>query len=119
MKRFGDKGKVSIVMKKRLWPTILLTAFIGCAGSGAYREAREQELVQHWDVAVLKYARALDLDPGNSRYRIALQRAKIKASQSHFEKGKVYRASGRPELAVVELEQATALDSTNQYAETE
>ena len=28
-------------MKKRLWPTIFLTAFIGCAGSGAYREARE------------------------------------------------------------------------------
>src|SRR5512132_2897107 len=90
-----------------------------CAGSGAYREAREQEMAQHWDVAVLKYARALDLDPGNSRYKIALQRAKIKASQSHFEKGKVYRASGRPELAVVELEQATVLDSTNQYAETE
>ncbi len=90
-----------------------------CAGSGAYREAREEETRQHWDVAVLKYARALDLDPGNSRYRIALQRAKIKASQVHFEKGKVYRASGRPELAVVELEQAAALDSTNQYAETE
>jgi general secretion pathway protein D len=90
-----------------------------CAGSGAYREAREQETAQHWDVAVLKYARALDLDPGNSRYRIALQRARIKASQVHFEKGKIYRASGRPELAVVELEQAAALDSTNQYAETE
>src|SRR6266849_4528720 len=90
-----------------------------CAGSGAYREAREQETAQHWDVAVLKYARALDLDPGNSKYKIALQRARIKASQVHFEKGKVYRASGRPELAVVELEQAAVLDSTNQYAETE
>ncbi len=90
-----------------------------CAGSGAYRQAVEEETAQHWDAAVLKYAHALDLDPGNSRYKVALKRARIKASQVHFEKGKLYRASGRPELAVVELEQAVALDSTNQYAETE
>jgi general secretion pathway protein D len=104
---------------KRFAIAVLAVGASFCAGSGAYREAREQETAQHWDVAVLKYARALDLDPGNSRYRIALQRARIKASQVHFEKGKIYRASGRPELAVVELEQAAVLDSTNQYAETE
>ena len=90
-----------------------------CAGSQAFREAREEELLQHWDLAVLKYSRAMTLDPTSSRYKISLQRAKIKASQFHFEKGKVYRASGRPELAVVELEQSVVLDPTNQYAETE
>ena len=31
----------------------------------------------------------------------------------------MYRASGRPELAVVELQQAVLLDTTNQYAEIE
>jgi len=106
-------------MAKKLWPTILLAALVGCAGAGAFREAREEEMLQHWDIAVLKYARALDLDPRNNTYRIALTRTKHKASQFHFEKGKIFRASGRPELAVVELEQAIVLDPTNQYAETE
>src|SRR6266540_7208938 len=94
-------------------------ATAACAGSQAFREAREEETLGHWDVAVLKYGRAADLDPGNNSYRIALARAKIKTSQVHFEKGKLYRGSGNPDLAVVELEQAIVLDPTNKYAETE
>lgn len=98
---------------------VMLIALVGCAGSRAFREARDEEARQHWDIAVLRYARAADLEPRNQRYRMALARAKIKASQFHFEKGKMYRASGRPELAVVELQQAVILDTTNQYAEIE
>ncbi|MFN2386787.1 MAG: secretin N-terminal domain-containing protein [Thermoanaerobaculia bacterium] len=98
---------------------LLLTLTLGCSGSRAFRDAREEEVRQHWDLAVLKYSRAVDLDPTNSRYKVSLQRAKIRASQFHFEKGKLYRNSARPELAVVELEQAVVLDPTNQYAETE
>src|SRR6266404_5354135 len=96
----------------------LLTA-VSCIGSRAYRDARDEETLGHWDLAVLKYARALDLDRENVKYKIALGRAKIKASQFHFEKGKLYRSSGQPELATVELEQAVVLDPTNKYAETE
>ncbi|HEU5250134.1 MAG TPA: secretin N-terminal domain-containing protein [Thermoanaerobaculia bacterium] len=98
---------------------LTLTALVGCAGSRAFRDARQEEAVEHWDLAVLRYARAADLEPNNHSYRMALARAKIRASQFHFEKGKMYRASGRPELAVVELDQAVLLDPTNQYAETE
>jgi general secretion pathway protein D len=98
---------------------LVIATTLGCSGSRAFRDAREEEMRQHWDLAVLKYSRALDLDPSNSRYKVSLQRAKIRASQFHFEKGKLYRNSARPELAVVELEQAVVLDPTNQYAETE
>ncbi|MBC8647214.1 MAG: hypothetical protein H7X85_08635, partial [Thermoanaerobaculia bacterium] len=98
---------------------LLLTLSLGCSGSRAFRDARDEEFRQHWDLAVLKYSRALDMDPTNSRYKVSLQRAKIRASQFHFEKGKLYRISARPELAVVELEQAVVLDPTNQYAEIE
>src|SRR5437016_2468155 len=106
---------------KRLKLVALLSvlAAFGCVGSRAYRDAREEETLGHWDLAVLKYARALDLDRTNTAYKIALGRAKIKASQFHFEKGKLYRSSGQPELATVELEQAVVLDATNKYAETE
>jgi general secretion pathway protein D len=97
----------------------LVLAGAGCVGSQAYREAREEETLGHWDVAVLKYGRASDLEPGNTAYKLALIRAKSKASQVHFEKGKLYRNSGHADLAVVELEQSVVLDPTNKYAETE
>jgi general secretion pathway protein D len=97
----------------------MLTVFVGCTGSRAFRDARQEEAIEHWDIAVFKYARAVEQDPKNQAYRISLARAKIRASQFHFEKGKMYRASGRPELAVVELDQAVLLDPTNQYAEVE
>src|SRR5438093_1238542 len=90
-----------------------------CAGSRAFSDAREEESLGHWDLAVLKYSRALAQDPNNSQYKIAVGRARMKASQFHFEKGKLYRSAGQPELAVVELEQAVVLDQTNKYAETE
>ncbi|MDQ6893436.1 MAG: hypothetical protein M3167_12250 [Acidobacteriota bacterium] len=90
-----------------------------CASSQAYREAREEESLSHWDMAVMKYSRALEGDPTNSRYKISLESAKRKASQVHFERGKIYRNSGQPDLAVVELEQTRALDPTNHYAENE
>lgn len=98
---------------------VALAVLTGCASSRAFREARQEEAVEHWDLAVLKYARAAELEPRNAAYRVALARARIKASQFHFEKGKMYRASGRPELAAVELDQAVLLDPTNQYAEVE
>ena len=104
---------------KTLAVLVLTAATAACVGSQAFREANEEERLGHWDIAVLKYARASDLDPGNTAFKLALARAKIKASQVHFEKGKLYRGSGNPDLAVVELEQAVVLDPTNKYAETE
>src|SRR5262249_7196330 len=103
----------------RLLALLALLFATACAGSRAYYEALEEETLGHWDLAVMKYSRALELDPGNSQYRIAYGKAKMKASQFHFEKGKTYRASAQPELAVIELEQAVVLDTNNKYAETE
>jgi general secretion pathway protein D len=115
--------KVRIAMKNRIRVSValslLLSVLVGCTSSRAFRDARDEEALEHWDVAVLKYARAVELEPKNPAYRVSLARAKIKASQFHFEKGKMYRASARPELAVVELDQAVLLDPTNQYAEVE
>ncbi len=98
---------------------LVLLVATGCSGSRAFHDAREEETLGHWDLAVLKYARALDQDPKNTHYKISLARSKIKASQFHFEKGKIYRSTAQPELAAVELEQAVLLDPTNKYAETE
>jgi general secretion pathway protein D len=96
-----------------------LVAAVGCAGTTSYQKAKDEESLGHYDLAVMNYAKALQLDPGNSGYKATLARARLKASQFHFEKGKMYATSGRPDLAVVELEQAALLDPTNDYAATE
>ncbi|MEP6992981.1 MAG: secretin N-terminal domain-containing protein, partial [Acidobacteriota bacterium] len=98
---------------------VLLVANLACAASEAVRQAKEAESLGQWDTAVLKLGQALALDPTNPQYKLSLQRAKFSASQYHFDRGKLYRASGNPQLAVVELEQATLLDPTNDYAAVE
>src|SRR5882724_821494 len=91
----------------------------GCSSYGAYRKASIAEQSGNWDEAVLQYLKALENDPGNIPYRAALLRAKTKASQVHFEKGKQFRAAGAVDRALVEYQQAVELDPTNQYAKSE
>ncbi|HTO87477.1 MAG TPA: secretin N-terminal domain-containing protein [Thermoanaerobaculia bacterium] len=97
----------------------LLVGSIGCTAYRNYQQARDDEAAQRWDAALQKLEKAVQLDPKNPEYQLALAHAKLKASQIHFEKGKLYRSSGNPDLAVVELEQAVLLDPTNDYADTE
>jgi general secretion pathway protein D len=97
----------------------LAVLMTGCAGYSSYQQAKDAEAVGQWDRAVMNYAKALELNPENPGYKTALARARLKASQVHFEKGKMYRASGRPDLAIVELSQTVLLDPTNDYAEVE
>ena len=104
---------------KRGLALTLAVLMTGCAGSTSYQKAKDDEAVGHWDMAVMNYAKALELNPENAGYKAALARAKLKASQVHFERGKMYRASGRPDLAIVELSQTVLLDPTNDYAKTE
>jgi tetratricopeptide (TPR) repeat protein len=88
----------------------------GCVASRAFRDAEREEAHEHWDLAVLAYQRALSIDPTNTRYKIALSRAKQKAAQTHFERGKLHRSAGQLDMAQVELEQSVALDPTNDSA---
>ena len=59
----------------RLLALLVLLAATACSGSRAYHDAKEEETLGHWDLAVLKYARALDLDPKSTNYKISLARA--------------------------------------------
>lgn len=97
----------------------LAAAVAGCAGHRQYRQGEIAAQLGNWDEAVLHLMEAVETEPGNLRYQSALLRARVKASQMHFEKGKEYRDAGVLERALVELQQAVQLDPTNQYAETE
>jgi general secretion pathway protein D len=98
-------------------PLLLLGALAaGCTSYSNYRQGETAAQLGKWDDAVLAYMKAVDDDPGNITYRAALMRAKIKASQVHFEKGQEFEKAGVVERALVEYQQAVQLDPTNQYA---
>jgi general secretion pathway protein D len=98
---------------------VLVVLAAGCAAQRAYRRAEVESRRENWDQAVLGYSKALALDPGNTRYGVALERAKLKASAQHFEKGKRYAAAAQWELAVAEFQQTLLLNPGNQHAASE
>ena len=101
-----------------LLAAVLVTAFVtsGCAAERAFRQARDHEQRQHWDLAVMAYEKANELDPVNMKYQTALFRSKMQAAQTHLIRGRLHRSAGQLDLAKVELEQSVALDPTNDVA---
>jgi len=93
-------------------------AISGCSFA-EYRRAQIAEQKGDWDQAVLFYLQMVAKQPDDLHYRSALMRAKIKASQAHFEAGKKFAEAGSLDRALFEYRQAVELDSTNQYAATE
>lgn len=99
---------------------MLAVAFsVGCAAQRAYRDAERDARRENWDAAVLGYSKAAALDPGNTRYGVALERAKLKASAQHFQKGKRYALGQQWELAAAEFQHTLLLNPGNQHAQTE
>ncbi len=106
---------------RRLAPLVAAAAIAvaGCTSYQLIRQAERAEASQQWDEAVAHYIDLLDRDPGNVRWRSALLRARMRASQDHFTIGRRYLDAGSPERALVEYERAVELDPTNQYAQVE
>ena len=106
-----------------------VTLLSSCASYNAYQRARTAETSKEWDTAIEQYEKALQIDPGNSRYRLSLDRARRESSREHFEKGKALQAAASSssgneqlrlmQLAATELEITIKLDPTNQYAAVE
>src|SRR5262245_49410250 len=97
----------------------IAVAGIGCTAQKAYHRAEVAAGREAWDQAVLEYSKAAALDPGNARFSVALERAKLKASAVHFEKGRRYLSSAQWDLAVAEFQQTLLLNPGNQHAQSE
>jgi len=105
-------------MKRRplLIGCVLLLLVMACTANRAYRLAQAAEERGDWDRAVLHYLELLDQAPERVAYRTGLLRAKIRASQRHFERGKKFQEANALQRALAELQQAVQLDPSNQYA---
>jgi len=105
------------------WTTLAaglaLVALSGCSGYRLLRQAEQAEAREDWDQAVVHYLDLSEREPGNLRWRSALLRARLRASQTHFTAAQRFREAGVTERAVVEYQRAVQLDPTNQYAAVE
>jgi general secretion pathway protein D len=85
----------------------------GCAASGALRRGHTAEQRQDYDLAVVEYTKAVRLNPDSAEARGGLERAKLRASQDHFTKGRRLSATGKFDIALAEYEVASELNPTN------
>lgn len=101
------------VRNRLLWVAAVALFAAGCAASAALRRGREAERLQDYDAAVVEYTKAVRLHPNDADARLALSRAKVRASQDHFQRGRRLAAVGKLDEALVEYETATELNPTD------
>jgi len=85
----------------------------GCAASSAMHRGHEAENRQEYDFAVVEYTNAVRERPNDTNVRLALERAKLRASQDHFNRGRRFAATGKFDQALVEFEAAAELNPSN------
>jgi len=88
----------------------------GCAAKWAYREGQDQAKQGNWDLAVARFTRALQKDPDNIGYKIALENARTQASRQHYEAAKRHLMADQIDQAAQELQIASNYDPGNKAA---
>jgi general secretion pathway protein D len=89
------------------------------AATTASRRGREAEQRQDYDVAVVEYTKASRLKPEDRGIRMALERAKLRAAQDHFYRGRRLAATGNLEGALLEFQLAAELNPTSGEIDTQ
>jgi general secretion pathway protein D len=111
MMRSGRAANLAIVL-------VLSAVVTGC-GASALRQAQTADTARDFDLAVAKYMEVLRRDPGNRDAQLGLDRAKLRASEEHFLRGRRLFGVGRYEDAVIELQLASELNPANATADEE
>src|SRR6185369_6689851 len=68
------------------------------------------------DEAVAAYRKAVQADPDNANYKIALERAQLGASRAHLDRAREFEAQDQLEAALGEYRQASEYDPANRQA---
>lgn len=85
----------------------------GCATTAALRAGEQAERLQEYDRAIVEYTKVLRTHPDDRAVRLALDRAKLRSAQDHFNRGRRLEATGRLDEALVELQMAGELNPAN------
>lgn len=93
--------------------TSILILTLGCAGARALKRAERYAERGELDLAVKEYREANKQNPGVIEYRSALLRAEEMAANQHYRKARNFLNERKLDQAVVELQQALFLNSSN------
>jgi general secretion pathway protein D len=85
----------------------------GCAAGQAFRQGDAAMRKGNLDQAVVSYRKAVQDDPDNPRYKIALERAMQGASRLHLERARQFEMQDQLEAAVSEYRLASEYDPSN------
>ena len=112
------RGMRSPSRSRAAWAVVLLALVFetGCAARWAYRQGQGEARKGNWDLAVARFTRALQKDPDNIGYKIALENARIQASRQHYELGKRHLLAEELDKAAEELQIAANYDPANKSA---
>lgn len=101
-------------MRKMASLFLILLFFWGCTTfNRSYKLGTEAAINKNWDEAIKHFENAIQQDPNNSAYRLALTRAKILASISHVYKARGLASEGKKEEALAEYDLALSYDPSN------
>jgi type II secretory pathway component GspD/PulD (secretin) len=91
----------------------LVAVAAGCAAGSAFRRGEDLMRKGDLDMAVASYRKAVQTDPDNAHYKIALQRAMLAASRMHIDRAKQFESMDQLEAALGEYKLAAEYDPTN------
>src|SRR4051812_6408418 len=78
---------ISPLVRSALCLLALCLLGASCASSGAMRRGRDAEIGQDYDRAVAEYTKAAHLKPHDIGARTALERARLRAAEDHYQRG--------------------------------
>ena len=100
---------------KRLLPVVLLTlVFSACASTSALRTGEQAEIAQDYDRAIVEYTRALEENKDDRAAQQGLERSKLRSAVEHHTRGRRLYGAGRLDEALVELQLAAELNSSDE-----
>ena len=99
-------------------PVVLFLILIGlvttgCAASSSMHRGHDAEVQQDYDRAVAEYTKVLRLKPGDVDARTSLDRARLRAAEDHFQKGRRLSAISKLEEALIEYQLASEMNPTS------
>jgi general secretion pathway protein D len=89
---------------------------LSCAAGRALQKGDQSAFDGDWDSAVEHYRRAVQEEPRNADYRVALQRAMLNASRAHFDLASEFENGGALADAAGEYRRAAEFDPSNSHA---
>ncbi len=94
---------------------IVVTALLAgaCATGGAFKRGDTAARAGDWDAAVVHYRQAVQSDPDNVQYKIALERAMLSAAGIHIDAARLAEARGQLDVALREFRMASEYDPPN------